>query len=395
MKQIILVSLILLILVAPGVASLPGDINNDNQISSAEITVKILDHLEESNSIPQDLSDAAWIYQYWNGTTLIITDTLNRTIIMDRPVRRLASFDGSTLETLRSLNVTDVIVAVSINTYDDTVFFPEYQKTQNVGTIWSPDIEALMKTNPDTVIIYATISQDSVQAIEDQIESFDPTVRIFRFDLFKPEVYQEEVEKVGKIFGKEPEAAEFLAFYSSVMGTIQERIEMIPEESRIPVYFESWYPYKSAAPGSGYHEKVTFAGGKNIFADAPNPYPAIDPEAILKLQPEVIIKQVGAGDSKVGGYNDPDSSDLVPEYESLFSRVGWDTLPAVQNNSVHIINSDVFGSASHFIGLQYLAKWFYPELFTDIDPLATHQEYLDRFQHLDFDPARQGGFVYP
>jgi len=45
--------------------------------------------------------------------------------------------------------------------------------------------------------------------------------------------------------------------------------------------------------------------------------------------------------------------------------------------------------------MQYLAKWFYPEIFSDIDPLKTHQEYLIRFQHLNYNPIEQGGFVYP
>ena len=72
-----------------------------------------------------------------------------------------------------------------------------------------------------------------------------------------------------------------------------------------------------------------------------------------------------------------------------------DLLTAVQNNDVYIMSNDILGAASHFIGLQYLAKWLYPELFTDIDPLKTHQEYLERFQHLPFNPATHGGFVYP
>ena len=97
-----------------------------------------------------ELLDAAWIFWYWNGTSLTVTDSANKTIIFNKPVRRLVAFDGSTLETLRSLNDTELVVGVSKNTFDEPVFFPEFQHTQGVGTVWSPDIEALMKTKPDS-----------------------------------------------------------------------------------------------------------------------------------------------------------------------------------------------------------------------------------------------------
>jgi len=395
MIRFIFLLLLLFFCISPSLASLPLDQNTDGLITSKELSAAIINHLQSGEPASAELLDAAWIFWYWNGTSLTVTDSANKTIIFNKPVRRLVAFDGSTLETLRSLNDTELVVGVSKNTFDEPVFFPEFQHTQGVGTVWSPDIEALMKTKPDTIFIYATISQDSVQSIEDQVHSFDPSVRIVHLDLFKPESYADEVRKAAKILGKESEGETFLQFYEPVLHTIQTRIAEIPDDRRISVYFEGWNAYKSAAPGSGYHEKITFTGGKNIFSDSPNPYPAVDPEAVLRLAPECIIKQVGAGESIVGGYNDPDARNMAPIYNNLMNRTGWNILPAVKNGNVHIIHSDIQGSASHFIGMQYLAKWFYPDLFSDIDPLKTHREYLARFQHLSFNPATEGGFVYP
>jgi iron complex transport system substrate-binding protein len=42
-----------------------------------------------------------------------------------------------------------------------------------------------------------------------------------------------------------------------------------------------------------------------------------------------------------------------------------------------------------------MAKWFHPDLFKDLDPQSIHQEYLTRFQGLDYDLSKQGVFVYP
>ena len=47
------------------------------------------------------------------------------------------------------------------------------------------------------------------------------------------------------------------------------------------------------------------------------------------------------------------------------------------------------------IGVAYTAKWLHPDLFEDLDPQAVHQEYIDRFQGIDFDVKEHGVFVYP
>jgi iron complex transport system substrate-binding protein len=38
---------------------------------------------------------------------------------------------------------------------------------------------------------------------------------------------------------------------------------------------------------------------------------------------------------------------------------------------------------------------FHPDLFEDLNPEAVHQEYLDRFQRIDYDLNEHGIFLYP
>jgi len=47
------------------------------------------------------------------------------------------------------------------------------------------------------------------------------------------------------------------------------------------------------------------------------------------------------------------------------------------------------------VGTGSYARWFYPELFEDLDPMEYLQEYLTTFQGLDFDVSERGVFVYP
>jgi iron complex transport system substrate-binding protein len=59
-----------------------------------------------------------------------------------------------------------------------------------------------------------------------------------------------------------------------------------------------------------------------------------------------------------------------------------------------VISNDLYGGAQHFMGIGYLAKWFHPDLFEDLDPKAIHQEYLTEFQGLDYKLEEHGTFVY-
>lgn len=77
------------------------------------------------------------------------------------------------------------------------------------------------------------------------------------------------------------------------------------------------------------------------------------------------------------------------------SRAGWEMTTAVQNGQVFLWSDSISTKPSFFVGVTYLAKLFYPELFEDLDPQAIHQEYLTRFQGLAYDLDEHGIFVYP
>jgi len=223
----------------------------------------------------------------------------------------------------------------------------------------------------------------------------NPNILVLRYDLFEPETYAEEVGLLAEAVDCEEDGADFVAFYTRQMNTVTDRVAEIPEGERVPVYFENSDDYKSCAAGSGYHGKITFAGGRNIFGNATPSYPVVNPESVLFGNPAVVLKMQGSGKLDFGGYGDDDFSKTVEVYESLLKRPGWNTITAVKDGRVHIIDSDIFGGPKHFIGILYLATWFYPDAFADVNPEEIHQEYLTTYQHSDYDLSSHGVFVYP
>jgi len=402
-RLLLLVCCICLLAGAAAAETIPCDSDGDGRLTSSELATAILDSLDArfmggTVDAPSsgDLRDAAFVYEHWDGRVLTITDSSGRATTLTRPLRRIAVFNSDTLEMMRSIGIeSDRVVGVSKYTLEDPTYFPEYRETANLGSVWSPDYEQAAAVRPDAVFLYATISQSSCDDIEATLGAIDPGIRFFRFDGYLPTVYADEVRTLGLLLGKEEEAGRFLAFYGNVTDTVAGVVDPIPADDRVPVYLESWNDYKSAGKGSGYDEKIKLAGGRNIFADTAVEYPVVDPEAVISRNPGVIVKIVGAGELVFGGYGDDDPSSFETVYRAIGDRPVWDRIGAVRDDRVHIIHSDVIGGPEYFIGVAYMAKWFYPDLFPDLDPRAIHRQYLEEFQRLDYDLDEHGTFVYP
>jgi iron complex transport system substrate-binding protein len=340
---------------------------------------------------------------------LTFVDSADRIVAVKKPVKRIVVTYRHPLELLRSLNVPeDRIVGVEslIQSSGEPpygvnykVFFPEFQDVPTVGLVWTPDVEAILNLDPDVVFLiyypwFASII--SVDKAQDELESAGITViRIYAAvgrGIFNKEAIG-EVNKLGYVFDKRNEAEEFLDWYVSTMNTIKERVENMPEEDKPTVYLESTERYNTVF-GEPY-PSITTAGGKNIFKTKGE----IDPEAVMERNPDIIVKVSSWG---AGGY-DVDAGDtegLKNVREEIMRRPELQNVEAVKNGRVYVISGYIIpwgpaAGARGFILPIYMAKWFHPELFTDLDPKGIHQEYLTRFQGLDIDLDKKGVFVYP
>ncbi|MCE5337326.1 MAG: ABC transporter substrate-binding protein [Methanomicrobiaceae archaeon] len=404
-RRCLLALALLLIVAVPASASAmdgtPGDVDGDRVLTSAEYASAALTYLDAAymggagDLTQTDIRDAAWVSAHWDGRPCEITDSSGRTTTLYRPLRRVVTFSGESLETLRSLGFDmEKVVAVDKYSHEKKTFFPECQGKANIGSIWSPDMEQVLILRPDAVFLYATISTATCDDIQKRLEASSPGIRVFRFDCFKPATYPGEIRTIASAVGQKERGEEFAAFYESTMNRIRDGAAGIPDDERVRVYFEYWFDYTTVAAGAGYNEKTRLAGGVNPFATGTAEYPVVDPEAIIVADPEVIVKLAGQG-LAVGGYAGHDIAALDAIRAGMLERPGWSRIPAVKDDRVYVIHSDILGGAQHFIGTAYLAKWFYPDRFADLDPHAVHQRYLTGFQGIDFDLASEGTFVYP
>ncbi|MCK4732326.1 MAG: ABC transporter substrate-binding protein, partial [Methanophagales archaeon] len=316
---------------------------------------------------------------------LTVIDTAERTVTVSKPLERIVVFTSDILEPMRSLDATEAIVGVDKYAPGRVVYFPEFVDYPIVGSTWSPDYEAVLALEPDAVFTYASYGEE----IPDKLEELDPSIATVCLDCFAPLIYAEEVTKLAYILGRREEAREFIEFYEGFLNTIEEGVSDIPEEEKTKVYYEAWGKYEAAGTGSGRHVEIVIAGGKNIFDDLSG-FPTIDEEELIKRDPEVIIRGTW-----INGFETDDETELSSIRDEIMSRPELGAEPAIVNGRVYVTAEGIPSGASFFVRIGSYARWFYPELFEDFDPMAYLQEYLTTFQGLDFDVSEHGVFVYP
>ena len=70
-------------------------------------------------------------------------------------------------------------------------------------------------------------------------------------------------------------------------------------------------------------------------------------------------------------------------------------ISAMEGGRVRVVASDIRCGVQQVVSTAYFAKWFHPDIFEDMDPQMIQQEYLERFQRIDFNVSEHGVFVYP
>ena len=368
--------------------TVPGDLDGDKIVSEAELCTAILTYLDNSSEhlLPAKLRAASRIHAYY-PRTIICAD--GREMTAYKPIERIVTLSDPQADAIRVLGAEDRVTGVSSGIAAETMLLPVMCRKQVVGTSAKPDPEAILALKPDIVITYRTWNI----GLEDKIE---PEVMVVRLDFTDPDDLAEEMRKLGYLLEEEARAEEFIEWHNGYMSVIKNRTELIPNTEKPRVYLELYpniWRYKTFSKNSTGDRQCTIAGGINIASDLFEGSPTLDPEWVLEQNPEVIIQVVT---SKLpSGYDCDDPAGMKRILDDLTSRPELADVSAVENERVHVVASDIRCGVQQVVSLAYFAKWFHPDIFEDMDPQMIQQEYLKRFQRIDFNVSERGVFVYP
>lgn len=333
---------------------------------------------------------------------MTITDSLGRNVTIDVPVERIVVLNSDAAEAVAILGCADKIVGVSDTVKNKEYYFPQLKSVQLVGTWREPDYEMIAeiakvgdKVVPNILVITYT-SPGKPYGAEEAASKLEPFgIKVVGLDLYKPETMIQEILTLGRILDREEMARSYVEWYEKVKGDVEDAVK---DRSVPKVYVESTSKggsYTTHGPGSGVDQLVSIARGHNIASDLKEAYPVVDWEWVISRNPEIIIKKVSYTDRTPYpfGWERPPSQDSVKLeniLNEIISRPGSESISAIKNNRVYLMNWEITAGLDDVVGLAYMAKILHPEI--DLDPDGIYREYL---QMLGVDYPKGRIFIYP
>ena len=251
-------------------------------------------------------------------------------------------------EILFSLGLDDMIVGVTdfCNYPYNFSAWVEAGNMSSIGSYFNPTVEPVIALHPDLIVA--------------DLGSQDLTVQLR--DLGYKVVYLNpsnltgvlaNIVKIGKATNHESEA-------QTLLNQLQQRIDVVvngvKNAATAPkVYNEIWSdPYTSVGKGTFIDGLIKLAGGQNIFENSTDSYPTYGSEAVIALNPDIIVFPSSMGETNFWG-----------DFPTVAARPGWSSITAVKNNAFYTINGDMINQPAprQVDALEALAKIIHPEIF--------------------------------
>ncbi len=267
------------------------------------------------------------------------TDAVGREVVLDEPPRRIVSLVPSVTEILFALGAEEQLVAVT-----DACTYPEAATSlPNVGQYANPSLEQILLHRPDLVFASADMNRpDQVK----RLESLD--IRVF---VVYPNTVQETLETIrviGQVSGHAVTAEELIGDFSRRLQHIEQQLEQRPRVSALVCVMLQ--PLMVAGPNTIVGDILRYAGGDNPVSAGNNNYPTWNMEALLRIDPEVIIVSSHPGQ---------------PAPATVFDQ--WPQLRAVREQRIIETVADWIHRPGPrmILGIEALAKALHPDMTID------------------------------
>ncbi len=266
------------------------------------------------------------------------------------------------------------------------------------------DIETTIAQKPDVVFLNLETQQavDEANYVEKLGALGIPVIYVdFRYD---PEHNTEpSIRLFGKLFDQEARAEEFIKFRAAEIARVTDKLaEANP--SRPKVFIDraaGFYEDCCHSFGDGnFGAMVEMAGGDNIAKDLiPGTFGQINAEQVLVSNPDHVIITSAAWDAYVpGGKWVPvgpgaDAQLVEKKLEYYPTRSAYLGIAAQKTHAFHVVWHQFYNSPYQFVAIQQMAKWFHPDLFSELDPDETFRTLHDHFLPINYQPGYFGSLA--
>jgi iron complex transport system substrate-binding protein len=240
------------------------------------------------------------------AAALQVTDDRGTTLSFAAPPQRIVSLLPSLTETVCELGYCNRLVGV-----DRYSTFPkELQKLPQVGGGVDPNVEMIVALRPDVVLIAkSSRAGERLEALGLKVVALEPKTHA-------------DVQRVMLKIGQLLDAKDAQRIWRAIDAGVSAAAQSLPPSARgAKVYFEvNQGPY-AASESSFIGETLARLGAKNIVPAKLGPFPKLNPEFVVRANPDVIL--IGQA-SETG----------------LAARPGWQSIRALRENRLCVFPTD-------------------------------------------------------
>ena len=236
------------------------------------------------------------------GWAVTVQDDRGQAVMLSAPPKRVVSLLPSLTETVCALDACDRLVGVDRYSNWPT----SVQELPKLGGGLDPNIEAVVAARPDLVLMAtSTPGGDRLRALGLKVLTLEPKTHA---DM------RRTLQTLARALGL-PDARADQVWAQMDQALTQVAQAIPPSQRGLRVYIEVSTVPHAASASSFMGETLQRLGQRNIVGPENGPFPQVNPEWVVRQQPEVII----AADTHVA---------------SMLARPGWSSLQAVQSKRV-------------------------------------------------------------
>lgn len=211
-----------------------------------------------------------------------VTDFKGRNIVLNGIPQRIVSLSPSNTEILFALGIGERVKGVT--SYCD--YPEEAKKIEQVGTFDGPNLELIIKSQPD-VVLSGYIQKEAVKALEDM------GIPVIVTEAESFESIYESISIIGKVTGTYSKAQEII---TEMKNRIREIEEKTRNKKKPSVFYVVWNdPLTTAGSKTFINDVIKTAGAINV-GEKTEGWANYSAEQLIKDNPDMIVAALHSTD---------------------------------------------------------------------------------------------------
>lgn len=276
---------------------------------------------------------------------ITITDAVDNEVTIEQQPEKIVSLIPSNTEIVYALDKGDAVVGVT----EHDNYPEEVASVEKVGDM-EINVEKIISLQPDLVLAHGSSAPSSESGLEQLRNAGITVVVVPNADSF--ETVYHSIHLIGQVTGTTEKADEVIEGMKSNLAEIQEKAADITEKATVWVEVSGAPEIYTTGKGTFMHEMLEVINATNAAGEQEG-WVMMTEEDIVALNPDVVVTTYGSYDPNAKA--------------NVLAREAWSEVPAIQNERVYDINSDLVSRPGPRLieGVEELAKVIYPEVFTE------------------------------